>query len=70
MDLLDKKRGIKAEIDKIDDEKLVWAIARLLHLDDEGETPAWHKEMVHERAAKYEKSDAALKDWEKVQKKL
>ena len=70
MDWLLKKREIKAEIDKIDDEKLVWAIARLLHLDDEGEMPDWHKQIVQERVVKYEKSDSKLNDWEKVQKKL
>jgi hypothetical protein len=70
MDLLIKKREIKAEIDKIEDEKLVWAIARLLHLDDEGEVPEWHKQIVEERVEKYEKGDSKLKDWEKVQKNL
>ena len=70
MDLLLKKREIKAEIDKIDDEKLVWAIARLLHLDDEGEMPDWHKQIVQERVVKYEKSDSKLNDWDKMQKKL
>ena len=70
MDLLLKKREIKAEIDKIEDEKLVWAIARLLHLDDEGETPDWHKQIVQDRVAKYEKGDSKLKDWDSVQDKL
>ena len=70
MDLLVKKREIKAEIDKIEDEKLVWAIARLLHLDDEGEVPAWHKQIVEERVEKYEKGDSKLKDWDNVQKDL
>ena len=35
MDLVLKKREIIEEISKIEDEKLVWAIARLLHLDDD-----------------------------------
>ena len=70
MDLLLKKREIKAEIDKIEDEKLVWARARFLHLDDEGETPDWHKQIVEERVAKYEKGSDKLKDWDSVQDKL
>ncbi len=70
MDLLVKKREIKAEIDKIEDEKLVWAIARLLQLDDEGEVPEWHKQIVQERLVKYEKGSSKLKDWDKVQKDL
>ncbi|MDB5282395.1 MAG: hypothetical protein JWO06_1470 [Bacteroidota bacterium] len=70
MDLTVKKREIKAGIDKIEDEKLVWAIARLLHLDDEGEIPEWHKQVVEERVVKYGKSNSKLKDWDKVQGKL
>lgn len=70
MDLLLKKSEIKAEIDKIEDEKLVWAIARLLHLDDEGEVPEWHKNIVEERLEKYEKGGSKPKDWDAVQKKL
>ena len=70
MDLQVKKLEIKAEIDKIEDEKLVWAIARLLHLDDEGEVPGWHKQIVEERITKYGESDSKLKDWDKVQEKL
>ena len=67
MNLLIKKREIKAEIDKIEDEKLVWAIARLLHLDD-GEVPDWHREVVEERLVKYERKGAKMKDWDKVEK--
>jgi hypothetical protein len=70
MDLLVKKLEIKAEIDKIEDEKLVWAIARLLHLDDDTEIPEWHKQIVEERQEKYEKSGHKLKDWDEVQKDL
>lgn len=70
MSLLTKKREIKAEIDKTEDEKLIWAIARLLHIDDDGEVPEWHKEIVQERAVKYGKTNKKLKDWDKVQKKL
>jgi len=70
MDLLTKKREIKAEIDKIEDEKLVWAIARLLHLDDDAEIADWHLNLVKERTAKYGKDESKLKDWDEVQKNL
>ncbi len=70
MDLTLKKNQIKKEIDKIEDEKLVWAIARLLHLDDEGDIPEWHWGVVKERAAKYAKGKSKMKDWDGVRKQL
>ena len=70
MNLTIKKNEIKREIDKLEDEKLLWAIARLLHLDDEGDIPEWHKKVVRERVVKYGKKKNALKDWDEVQKGL
>ena len=64
-----KKREIAAEIENLQDEKLLWAISRLLHLDDESEVPEWHKEVVHERVEKYEKGSGKMLDWEDVQKR-
>ncbi len=55
MDVELKKKEIKAAIENTDDEKLLWAIARLLHLDDETDVPDWHKQIVMERIEKYEK---------------
>ena len=69
MNILEKKQEIISEIDKIDDEKLLWAIARLLHLDDE-DIPEWHKQILKERLEEYEKGNAKMKDWEEVKKKL
>ena len=70
MNISEKKQEIKSEIDKIDDEKLLWAIARLLHLDDEGDVPDWHKQILQERLEKYESGNAKMKDWEEVKKTL
>jgi hypothetical protein len=70
MDIELKKREIQEEIGHITDEKLLWAIARLLHMDDEGEVPEWHKEIVNERMEKYEKGKGKMLDWEDVQKDL
>ena len=70
MNIIEKKREIKQEIDQIDDEKLVWAIARLLHLDDEEPIPEWHLTILQERIEKYEKSSTQMKDWEEVKKGL
>jgi hypothetical protein len=70
MNFVEKKREIKSEIDKIDDEKLLWAIARLLHLDDDADIPQWHKEILQERAAEYQKGTTQTKDWDQVKKTL
>lgn len=70
MDLAVKKREIIEQIDKTDDEKLVWAIARLLHLDDDIDIPEWHKKIVEERIEKYEAGGGKMKNWEEVQKNL
>mgnify|MGYP001551141992 CR=1 FL=1 len=65
-----KKQEIKAEIENLQDEKVLWAILRLLHLDDEGEVPEWHKEIVRERVERYEKGNGKMLKWDEVQKKL
>jgi len=70
MNLTIKKNEIKRELDKIEDEKVVWAIARLLRLDDDGDVSQWHKDLVKERTVKYGKKKNAMKDWEEVQKGL
>lgn len=63
-----KKKEIKDEIEKTEDEKLLWAIARLLHIDDDGEVPEWHKTIVRERTEKYEKNSNDLLNWDDAKK--
>jgi hypothetical protein len=70
MDIILKKQEIKTEIDKIEDEKLLWAIARLLHLDDEIDIPEWHKQIVEESMVEYKKDKSQLEDWDDVKDKL
>jgi|APTNR8051073442_1049403.scaffolds.fasta_scaffold21655_2 hypothetical protein len=70
MDLELKKQEIKAEIEKTEDEKLLWAIARLLHIDDDGDVPEWHKSVVREREVKYEKDNIKMLDWDEAKKSL
>ncbi|MCW3125571.1 MAG: hypothetical protein JWO03_1229 [Bacteroidetes bacterium] len=69
MNIAEKKQEIKSEIDRIDDEKLIWAIARLLHLD-EPDIPEWHKQIVMEREEEYNKGTANAKNWDDVKKNL
>lgn len=70
MDVELKKKEIKAAIETIEDEKLLWAIARLLHLDDESDVPDWHKQIVMEQVEKYEKGIEKALDWDEVKKEL
>lgn len=70
MNIAEKKEEIKSEIDRIDDEKLIWAIARLLHLEDDADIPEWHKQILEEREAKYQRGEMKFKDWEEVKKTL
>lgn len=70
MNILEKKEEIKAEIDKTSDEKLIWALARLMHLDDDDDIPEWHKQILEERLEKHEKGTAKMKDWDEVRKTL
>lgn len=65
-----KKREIKEEIEKTEDEKLLWAIARLLHIDDDGDVPEWHKTVVRERIEKYGKEKGQMLDWEEEKKDI
>ncbi|MDZ4844414.1 MAG: addiction module protein [Chitinophagales bacterium] len=67
MDLKLKKRAIKARIDKTDDEKALWAIARILNLDQN--EPEWHKQEVKERFADYERNPQNVISWKEIKKK-
>lgn len=68
MDLTIAKREIKEEVDRIEDEKVLWAIARLLKLD-EHQSPDWHKQIVEERFVEYEKNPQNVISWEDIKKK-
>lgn len=69
MTILEMKQEIKSEIDKINDEKLLEEIQKLLHRD-ESEVPEWHKIILAEREEKYRSGDEELEDWEDAEKEL
>jgi hypothetical protein len=69
MSILEIKAEIKSEIDKINDEKLLEEILRLLHRDDD-EIPEWHKTILAEREEKYGSGDEGFEDWEEVEKEI
>ena len=53
------------DIDKINDERLLKEIQRLIHQEEE-DIPEWHKSILAEREEKYGSSDESLEDWEDV----
>jgi tRNA A37 N6-isopentenylltransferase MiaA len=69
MSILEMKQEIKSEIDKIDDERLLEEIQRLLHRDD-AEIPEWHKQILEERLKEYESGNVEMLDWEEVEKDI
>ena len=69
MNILEKKQEIIAEIGKVNDERLLEEILRLLHREDD-DIPEWHKTILAEREEKYGSSDEGLEDWEEVEKEI
>jgi hypothetical protein len=69
MNILEKKREIISEIDKVNDEQLLEEILRLLHQEDD-DIPEWHKQILEERLKKYESGEEEMLDWEEVKKDL
>ncbi len=68
MDLQLTIREIKNELDKVHDEKTLWAIARILNLN-QSESPEWHRQMVEERFTDYERNPQNVISWEDLKKK-
>ena len=68
MNLLLTKKQIKEELDRVTDERLIWAIAKLLNLET-GESADWHKQIVEERMQEYERNPENVISWEDLKKK-
>ncbi len=68
MEVTDKSRIIEA-IQKTDDERILFAIKRLLLIEEE-EIPEWHKEVLHERLKTIEEGNAKFYPWEEVKDKI
>lgn len=65
--LIDKAKIIEA-IQNTDDERVLFAINRLLLIEED--VPQWHIEVLKERVAAVEKGDVIFNDWEDVNKML
>lgn len=68
MSAVDKAKIIAA-INETDDERILFAINRLLQID-EGEIPEWHKQELDKRTEKLNKGKEKLYDWETVKKEI
>jgi putative addiction module component len=60
---IDKEQLIEA-IRETDDERILFAISRLLQVDDD--IPDWHKEVLEERRNKIENGDEKFYDWNDI----
>jgi hypothetical protein len=67
MTSIDKEQLIEA-IRETDDERILFAIGRLLQVDED--IPDWHKEILQERSDKIERGEEKLYDWDDVKDKL
>lgn len=66
--VIDKERIIEA-IRQSDDERILFAIGRLLQIDDE-EIPEWHKEIVEQRWKEMKEGKVKFQKWEDVKNKI
>lgn len=68
MPVIDKARIIEA-IQQTDDEWVLFAINRLLQIEEE-EIPEWHKHELDKRTEKITRGEETYYDWEDVKKGL
>jgi hypothetical protein len=67
MTSIDKEQLIEA-IRETDDERILFAIGRLLQVDED--LPDWHSEILQERSDKIERGEEKHYDWDDVKDKL
>lgn len=63
------KLKIIAAINETDDERVLFAINRLLKIDDD-DIPEWHKEIVEQRWKEMKDGTAQFVKWEDVKDKI
>lgn len=68
MSAVDKAKIIAA-INETDDERILFAINRLLQIEDD-EIPEWHKQELDRRAEKLNKGEEKLYDWNDIKKEI
>lgn len=68
MAVIDKTKIIEA-IQQTEDERILFAINRLLQIE-EGEIPEWHKNELDKRAALIDEGKDKLYSWEDVKQEI
>lgn len=68
MATIDKAKIIEA-IQQTEDERILFAICRLLQLD-EADVPEWHREIVEQRWNEMKEGKAEFVSWEEVKEKV
>lgn len=68
MPAIDKTKIIEA-IRQTDDERILFAINRLLQIEED-EIPEWHKEIVAQRLEDIEEGRAVFHSWDEVKKEI
>ncbi|HEY8898751.1 MAG TPA: addiction module protein [Niastella sp.] len=64
---IDKEQLIEA-IRETDDERILFAISRLLQVDED--IPDWHKDILNERKSKIENGEEKFYDWNDIKDDL
>lgn len=64
---IDKEQLIEA-IRETDDERILFAISRLLQVDDD--IPEWHKDILQQRLKDIEEGKAVFHDWDEIKDSL
>jgi len=64
---IDKEQLIEA-IRETDDERILFAIGRLLQVDED--IPEWHKEILEERRIKIEKGEEKFHNWDDIKDEI
>jgi hypothetical protein len=67
MTSIDKEQLIEA-IRETEDERILFAISRLLQVDEE--IPEWHKEILQQRLKDIEEGKAVFHDWDEIKDSL
>ena len=68
MAVIDKSRIIEA-IEQTEEERILFAIQRLLQIEEE-DIPEWHREIVEQRWKDMKEGKAEFKSWDEVKDKI
>ncbi len=69
MPAIDKSKIIEA-IQHTEDERILFAINRLLQIEEEEEIPVWQKQELDRRSEKIAKGEEKIYDWEEIKDEI